>query len=93
MIVITIIGPVASVIIANDGDRSSKEIIFTTSDNLISKAMILDSEDNVIVVGGSSNLHLDSSNEFFIAKFSPDGEILWYKHWNKTGNDFLTFRS
>jgi len=90
ILVIAIIGLVAPVIIASDGGRSSNEIIFATSDNLISKAMILDSEDNVIVVGGRANSNSDDSNEFFIVKFSPNGETLWYKNWNKTGNDFLT---
>lgn len=90
ILAIGIIGPVATVIVVSDGGRSSNEITFATSDDLDSKAMVLDSEDNVIIVGGKSSSNLDYSNEFFIVKFSPNGETLWYKHWNKTGNDFLT---
>ncbi|MFW9871192.1 MAG: hypothetical protein ACFFEL_16315, partial [Candidatus Thorarchaeota archaeon] len=90
MIVMTTIGPRASVIVSSNGDRSSREIVFASPDNLISEAMALDSEDNVIIVGSEENSTVGNDNEFFIAKFSPDGETLWYKHWNKTGFDLLT---
>ncbi|MFW9809685.1 MAG: hypothetical protein ACFFE6_09920, partial [Candidatus Thorarchaeota archaeon] len=90
MIVLTTIGPIASSIVSSNGNRSSLEIVFTSPDNLISEAMALDSEDNVIVVGSKENRSLPFGKEFFIAKFSPDGETLWHKKWNKTENDLLT---
>jgi len=70
--------------------RSEMEIVLKSEYNDISTDMTIDSQGNVIVVGGRMEGSETSTARFHIVKVSSSGEEIWAKTWNDSFYNILT---
>jgi len=68
--------------------RSENEVVFRSEDNDISRDMAMDSQENIIIVGGRWE-GLFESSKFHIVKASSSGQEVWTKTWNISYHDML----
>lgn len=64
--------------------RSEKEIVLRSEYNDVSTDMTVDSQGNVIIVGGRMETTQTSTARFHIVKVSSSGEEIWTKTWNNS---------
>jgi hypothetical protein len=69
--------------------RSEIEIILRSEYNDVSTDMTVDSQGNVIIVGGRMEDTEPSTARFHIVKVSSSGEELWTKTWNNSLSNML----
>ena len=64
--------------------RSEMEIVLRSEYNDVSTDMTVDSQGNVIIVGGRMEDTQTSTARFHIVKVSSSGEEIWTKTWNNS---------
>jgi len=69
--------------------RSEREIVLKSEFNDVSTDMTLDSQGNVIIVGGRMDGSETSTSKFHIVKISSSGEEIWAKTWNSSPSNLL----
>ena len=67
-----------------DPPRSETEIVLRSEYNDVSTDMTVDSQGNVIIVGGRMERTQTSTARFHIVKVSSSGEEIWTKTWNNS---------
>ena len=69
--------------------RSEKEVVLRSEYNDVSTDMTVDSQGNVIIVGGRTESDETFPSRFHIVKLSSSGEEMWTKTWNNSLSSML----